>query len=98
MQISNTQISKVMEMHLHRVHAMQPSAGASAASGVDRLTFSRQATEMHKIKQAIASLPDIRNEIVDGIRQKITAGDYEIDEGQLAQSMFTSAADGRFGN
>jgi flagellar biosynthesis anti-sigma factor FlgM len=98
MHISNTQINKVMELHLHKVHAMLPSAGLSAASGVDRLTFSRQATEMHKIKQAMASLPDIRNEIVEGIRQKVSAGDYEVNESQLAQRMFTCAADGRLGN
>jgi flagellar biosynthesis anti-sigma factor FlgM len=87
-----------MELHLHRVHAVQSPAGIDSAVGVDRLTLSKQATEMHKIKQAIALLPDIRDDVVDGIRQKVSAGDYEVNESQLAQNIFSSAADGRLGN
>ncbi len=98
MHISSTQINRVMELHMHKVYGMQSLPGVDAARGADRLTISRQATEMQKIKQAMASLPDIRNDIVDGIRQKVSAGDYEVNESQLAQSMFKSAADGRFGN
>lgn len=83
---------------MHKVHAMQPATSVDAASGADRLTISRQATEMHKIKQAMASLPDIRSEIVDGIRERVSTGDYKVNESRLAQSMFKGAADGRFSN
>lgn len=98
MHISNTQIHKVMALHLHKVYAAQPAAGASAASRVDRLTFSRQATEMHHIRQAIDALPDMRSDLVGDIGQKISAGDYKINEQQLAETMFSCARDGRFGN
>jgi flagellar biosynthesis anti-sigma factor FlgM len=98
MHISNTQVSKVMELHLHKVYAALPAVGTAAASRADRITLSRQATEMQQIRQAISAISDTRSDVVSGIRQKVAAGDYEINEQQLAQSIFSRALDGRVGN
>lgn len=98
MHISNAQIHEVMALHLQKVHAVRPAAGAQSALPADRLTFSRQATEMHQIRQAMDALPDIRKDVVGGVRQRISAGGYEIDDESLARQLFSCAMDGRFGN
>ena len=98
MYVSNTHIHRVMELHLHKVYAAQPTAGANAVSRADKLTISRQATEMHQIKQALVSLPDTRNDVVSDLRERISSGGYEVSEQQLAQNIFSWAMDGRLSN
>ncbi len=95
MHISNAQLQKVLELHLHKVYATQPKSEAGMGSRADKLTLSRQAAEMQQIKQTLAQLPDTRENVVRDLKQKLRAGDYKISEEELAHKMFLIAQQGR---
>jgi len=95
MHISNTQIQKALELSLHRVHVVHPAGSCDSASQPDRLTLSRKATEVQQIKQALDAMPNTREGVVRDLSRKLQAGDYKVDEQELAGKMLDAARQGR---
>jgi len=93
--VNNAQIQKVLELHLHKVYSTQSRPSISSARGLDELVLSSRATEMQEIKQAVSSLPDMRANIVQDIRSKVSSGTYEINGRDIAESMFDLAINAR---
>jgi flagellar biosynthesis anti-sigma factor FlgM len=91
--ISNSQIQKVLELHLHKVNRLQEKPTSSSSRGPDQLILSGKAAEMQKIKQQITGLPQVRANIVQELRQKLDSGRYDADSTELVESMFSSAVD-----
>ncbi|MDI6829047.1 MAG: flagellar biosynthesis anti-sigma factor FlgM [Armatimonadota bacterium] len=95
MHISNSQIHKVLELHTHKINSSKPISGGIPSIQPDKLTLSRQAAEMQKIKQAIAELPSTRDDVVSDISNKIRQGKYALDEAELARRILTETFQGR---
>lgn len=93
MHISNTEIQKIFETHVHKVRnsAIKPSEPARKS---DQLTLSRQATDMQNIKQYVSMLPDIRQDKVREIQRTIEKGAYQISDEDIASAMFKSIGQG----
>lgn len=91
MHISTNQIQKIFEVHTHRVSSVRMTPDVDLVHRADSLILSRQAMDMQAVKQTIAKLPDIREDVVRSIRNEIASGSYEIDEVGLAQKMLTSS-------
>ena len=96
MHISNAQIQKVFELHMHKVRALDIRF-ADPVSSPDQLSLSRQATEMQHIKQYISGLPDVRHEKVRDLRGTIQEETYQVSNYDLASAMFASAGQIRTG-
>jgi len=96
MHISNTQIQKIFELHLHKIHVSSVRPG-SPAREPDQLTLSRQATEMQNIKRFVSALPDIRQDKVCELRRTIETGGYQVSDGDIASAILTSAKQGEVG-
>lgn len=91
MQISNTQINKVFELHLHKVYAAQSKPTVSAGRGFDQLFISAKAADIQRTMKTVASLPSVRPEVVNGAKQMIQSGNYNTNGMDIAESMFSSA-------
>lgn len=91
MHISTNQIQKIFEVHTHRVSSVRMTPDIDLVHRADSLMLSRQALDMQAVKQAVAKLPDIRDDVVRSIRNEIASGSYKIDEVDLAQKMLTSS-------
>lgn len=89
--ISNAQIQKVLELHLHKVNKLQEKPASSSSRGPDQLILSGKAAEMQKIKQHITGLPQVRANLVQELQQKLDSEQYHADSTELAESMFSSA-------
>jgi len=90
MHISNTQIQKIFELHLHKVHASNVRPG-SPARKPDQLTLSRQATEMQHIKRFVCTLPDIRQDKVRELQRTIDSGAYQTSDSDIASAILAGA-------
>jgi len=95
MHISNAQIQKALELSLHRVHVVRPTGSCDSASQPDRLTLSRKATEVQQIKQALAAMPSTREGLVRNLSRKLRAGDYKVNEQELADKMLDAIRQGK---
>jgi hypothetical protein len=91
MHISNAQIHKVLELHLHRVSGVHSPTGVNTAQQSDRLTLSRKATDMQDIKQLLARVPEMRVGVVNDFKNRVETGAYEVSELEVAENMMTSA-------
>lgn len=56
----------------------------------DRVSLSDASKEMQTAEDSVASVPDIRQEKVDAIKQAVESGSYEIDPGKIADKMIGS--------
>ena len=94
MHISNGQIQKVLELHLHKVYATRGGSGPGFATGADELILSTRAAEMQQLKQAVARSPEIRSGLVQDLKQKVQSGNYQIDPQGLAAEIVDAAGRG----
>jgi flagellar biosynthesis anti-sigma factor FlgM len=53
----------------------------------DEVRLSPRAEELHRLRDAIEQSPEIREELVDRLREEIRSGDYHIDGVAIASSM-----------
>lgn len=51
----------------------------------------RTSLTLHRIKEAIANTPDVRSDKVAALRERIAAGNYQVDAQRLAGNMLNSA-------
>jgi flagellar biosynthesis anti-sigma factor FlgM len=93
--VSNAEMQKVLETHLHKVYKTREKSGTSSGHGPDELILSTKATEMQQIRQQVASLPDTRTGIVQSLKHRIEAGSYSVSEDDLAGKMLSAALQGR---
>lgn len=94
MHISNAQIHKIFDLHLHRVHGDAVSAPGPERRP-DQLTLSRQATEMQNIRRFLEGLPEVRSDKVGQFRRMIRLDAYEASDYEIASAMFAAAGEGR---
>ena len=95
MHVSNAEIQKVLDLHLHRVYGLREAPKTSPAQGADELILSRKASDVQEIKRQVAGLPDTRAGVVKGFRSKVQAGDYKISESEVAEKMLAAALQSR---
>ncbi|MEN6521540.1 MAG: flagellar biosynthesis anti-sigma factor FlgM [Armatimonadota bacterium] len=90
MYVNNAQINKVLELHLHKVYSTQGISAASSTGKPDELILSSRMTEMQDVKQAISALPDMRTDLISGLRSKIESGTYNSGSQDIADCMMRS--------
>jgi len=76
MLIANAQVSKVYELHLHKVYNPQVRF-TDPVSGPDKLTLSSRANEMQAVRDYVSALPDIRGDKVLAFQHMIGKGTYQ---------------------
>jgi negative regulator of flagellin synthesis FlgM len=88
MHISNSQITKVLEVHLHRVYATQSKPKSASAGGPDQLVLSPKARDLQKVKDYLAATPVVREDVVNDLRSRVESGDYSTDSSEIADAIF----------
>jgi flagellar biosynthesis anti-sigma factor FlgM len=60
---------------------------APLASPDDKVNFSAKSQDFVQIKNAVAKLPDVRDEVVQSLKAQIEKGAYQIDSSKIAGKM-----------
>src|SRR5690348_1359669 len=64
------------------------SAGSSAAgSPAATVDFSAQAQQIQNAKAAVDATPDVRQSLVDSLKQKVDSGTYKVSSSDIADMM-----------
>ena len=103
MKINGTDLQSVLNVYQsNQAQAKPPQADRSQASTEavvqqDRLDLSRQGQAIADAQRAIADIPDVRETLVEEIRNQVENGTYTVDqqrtaEGILRESMVNMAA------
>lgn len=69
----------------------EKSAGTSGSS--DTVTFTTTASEMLKLEESLANIPDIDNSRVAAIKASIAEGKYEINPEKIVDSLLSIEKD-----
>ncbi len=62
-----------------------PSAGNNSA--VDQVSISAKSREIQKLESVIASTPDVREDKVAKLKEKIEKGEYRVDPREVARKI-----------
>lgn len=90
MMISRGEIGKVYRGYVQSVGGVRKGEGKKAAgeaSGVrggDSLTLSAQAQEVQRLREALASVPDVREDRVRALAESVASGTYRVDADKVA--------------
>lgn len=60
----------------------------NTGSGDDTLSFSSRVSEFGKLVDTLRELPDVRQDRVDALREKISAGEYNPSAEEIADAIF----------
>jgi negative regulator of flagellin synthesis FlgM len=84
-----------------RLRGVQPSRPDPAAAGPsagkpsgDRVELSDQARALHAAKEALSQLPEVRQDLVKDLRERVKAGTYAVPADKIAERML---GEGLFG-
>ncbi|SDF79504.1 flagellar biosynthesis anti-sigma factor FlgM [Sporolituus thermophilus] len=87
--ISNNQIQNILKVYGEQAKvgksARQPSAGP--AQRKDEVVLSAQAQEFSQILQALRNMPEVREDKVKELADRIAAGNYQVDAKEIAEKM-----------
>jgi negative regulator of flagellin synthesis FlgM len=78
-------VSRVAEGRTGQVGRSTPTIGQE-----DRVTLSRSAQDIRKVKEHLANLPEVRESRVKELRQRIERGEYHVSEEELADRILES--------
>ncbi len=94
MHISNTQINKVLEVHLHRVYAATSKPRMAAAGEPDQLVLSPKARDMQKVRDYLSETPAVREDVVSSLQSAVQSGQYRTESSDIADAMICGAGFG----
>lgn len=94
MKIQNDPAARLRDM-LNRLEEPERSNSGRAArtgttgatGGSDEVRLSPQALEMQKLRDAVLGAPDVRQDVVDQVRDEIASGRYRIDGTRIADEL-----------
>lgn len=67
-------------------------SASNLAGAEDRTTLSSTDPSVNALVSDAMSSPEIRQDLVDNLKQAISSGNYELDPGKIAQSMIDEHA------
>ena len=70
-----------------------PNRKADASSTGSQVRLTDTATNLKQIEARLADLPDVDRARVDAVRQRIEAGDYQVNAGRLADRLLAFERD-----
>lgn len=65
--------------------------GAAPSTGADQAQVSAQAQEIHKYAEQLKALPDIREDRVQTLEQRLDSGTYQVALDDVSEMMFRMA-------
>lgn len=85
-----SQITKVYNQNTKVSQKVKPEKTKGLMGKKDELTLSTEGQTFQKVLSAMEQLPDIREDKVNEIKQRVDAGTYQIDNEKVAEKMMAA--------
>ncbi len=72
---------------LYQTNSVKNTSKTKSGSFSDKLEISQMGKDYQVAKQIVAQTPDVREDKVNEIRQRMEAGTYDVSSGELAQKL-----------
>lgn len=72
---------------------VKSTSDATTATSSDTVTFTTTASEMLKLQESLANIPDIDNSRVDAIKASIAEGSYQVNPEKIVDSLLSIEKD-----
>ena len=72
------------------------AAGLAPASGEDTFSLSGAHADIQNLTNAIANVPDVRTDRVSALQQRVQAGQYQPDNGRIADALLAEQSSFKF--
>jgi flagellar biosynthesis anti-sigma factor FlgM len=92
MKVENNPLNPLSTRKTEETRAVDSSRKASNSGQVapkDQASVSDRARMLSKARVAFSEAPEVRSEVVDALKKKISEGSYEIQYSGLAKKMYT---------
>jgi flagellar biosynthesis anti-sigma factor FlgM len=89
------QISKIGLHTILAIKAQSPSGPEQApgtSSAADRLSLSQRAEEIQKLREAFDQLPEVREDLVRDLGQRVKEGRYQVRDDVVAEKLLLQGA------
>ncbi|GAV22534.1 flagellar biosynthesis anti-sigma factor FlgM [Carboxydothermus pertinax] len=83
MRISRVDFKNVVELYTKAI----PSVARIEKSKTDEVVLTESGQEILKLRKKLAEIPEVREELVSKIKEKILSGEYQIDVEKLAAKL-----------
>lgn len=81
------EIPKISGVYSKRKSVGKVDKTDSVNSKQDVVSISNEAKDIQTVMKALKNTPEIRSEVVDRLREKYEAGEYEVKETEIADKM-----------
>ncbi len=75
-----------------KIDSKRPVQSSTSVSSKDQVTISQQALDFQTVLKAvkvIKDLPDVREDLVNKLKEKLDSGNYSVDSKKLAEKMLS---------
>lgn len=72
---------------------VKSTSDTTTATSSDTVTFTTTASEMLKLQESLANIPDIDNSRVDAIKASIAEGSYQVNPEKIVDSLLSIEKD-----
>lgn len=72
---------------LYNTGSVKSTAKATGSSFHDKLEISQTGKDYHTVKQALANMPDVREDKVADIKEKMASGTYDVSMEEVADKL-----------
>ncbi len=86
----NVNLGSIGPMHAPAGNSVQSTEAPVAQSRSDRIEIT-SASQIATLRQALGAIPDIRTEMIEGIRLSVEDGTYYIESDQIAKRVVDDA-------
>ncbi len=84
--------AQVSSEHNAKKISDQQSSASETAGTVDRTTFTSDSTSVGSLVGKAMSSPEVRQDLVDQLKQAVNSGQYKLDPSAIASSMIDEHA------
>lgn len=75
-----------------KIESKRPVQSSSGVSSKDQVTISQQALDFQTVLKAVKvlkELPEVREDVVNNLKEKLNSGNYSVDSKKLAEKMLS---------
>ena len=87
------EIPKVSGVYSKKKSVGKADRADRLSSKTDAVSISKEAKDIQTVIKALKNTPEIRNELVDKLKDKYEAGEYEVKETDIADKILKSVMD-----
>lgn len=87
MRISNNQVESILKLYTDKAQGSGKKRKTAVEEKQDTVTFSSRVEEVRELYAQYKELPEVREELVKSIQERLSRGEYQVSGEEVARKM-----------